>query len=144
MNGADFEIKKSFAANQTSTYHWSDNDLSSGTNFYRIRIIKMNGEIEFSQVKKIILDKEVSDIFLLSENINNGIIQLKFCQMPEGIYEVRLVNAGGQNVFHQSIKQFGKNSTKSLNIKNQLAKGVYHLEILYSGKIKKVFTFENL
>jgi len=125
--------------NTTATYSWLDINSLEGNNFYRIRSVTMNGEIEYSSVVKVNMGKHGHGIVLITNLIVNDIINFNMVDMPYGIYEVRLLNIAGQVIFTKQIQHKEGTSTESIQVKNKTVKGLYILEVIQPDT-KKIAT----
>ena len=116
--------------NNAATYNWLDINSFEGNNFYRIKSVATNGEIEYSSVVKVNMVKHGHGIVLTTNLIVNDIINFNMVDMPRGIYEVRLLNIAGQVLFTKQIQHKEGSSTESIQVKNKTVKGLYMLEII--------------
>jgi len=67
--------------------------------------------------------------------VTNGIINLQMSNMPQGLYNVRVVNSQGQTVLIKQINHAAGSSTKAIKLDNGV-KGAYHLEVTRPDKTK--------
>ena len=65
--------------------------------------------------------------------VNNGIINLRFNNMPGGNYTVRVINSLGQTIVSRQINHAQGSSIEKLQMKS---KGVFHVEIMQPGNSK--------
>jgi len=132
-NGSDFSdvgvinTENSFF----NKYEWVDRFPSIGLNYYRIKSLQTDGKIDYSEAINIKgLLKESQKIAFFPNPANGNNMNLDLSNQPEGKYQVRLFNSGGQIVLSQSFNFNGGNGVQKLNSSQSLRPGVYHLQIL--------------
>ena len=108
-----------------------------GNNFYRIRINKINGEVEYKNVVKVWMPESTSSIEVYPNPVQNGIIELQFVDQPFGKYGFNLYNSIGQKIFSKEINCESRNSIQSLQPDKNFIQGIYHLEIIKPNGDKK-------
>ena len=103
---------------------------SAGNNFYRIRINKINGEVEYKRVLKVWMPESKSSIGVFPNPIQNGIITLKFNNQSSGKYVLSLFNSMGQKIFSNEIffKEGGR--LEPVSPGKGFIRGIYNLEIV--------------
>ena len=67
-----------------------------------------------------------SNISIYPNPVTNGTINLRFDNMPQGNYNIRVVNSLGQTIVSRQINHAQGNSIETLQV---IGKGVYHVEI---------------
>jgi len=128
-DGHSFADVTTVKATGINTYNWIDAKATERDNYYRIRCIGNNGTIQHSKIVKAELGNLASSIVVYSNPANDGIIGLQFSNMPKGIYTFRLFSTVGQQLFTSTITLNGGNLSQQLRTIDDIAKGVYQLEI---------------
>lgn len=80
------------------------------------------------------------DLYIYPNPITNGIVHIQFNNMPQGNYQVRILNSMGQTILNNQINHAPDKNTETIQLKNK-TKGVYHVEIIKpdnSKFIKKI------
>jgi hypothetical protein len=133
---------KATGNNQSSiNYNWLDTNPLEGANYYRIESIGTDGNIQFSQVVKVVINIPGSNISVYPNPVVGQLINLKFNNKSIGDYQFNLINADGQTVYNKEIYIVSSNSTETLIIPTALAKGIYELKIIKTGEaatVKKI------
>lgn len=75
-----------------------------------------------------------NSIVVYPNPVQNGIVSLRFTDLPKGMYSVRLINALGQAVVNQRIEHAGGSSVKRVNL-NKMS-GVYMIEVVKPDNTK--------
>ena len=134
-DGKNFEpienIKGQGNSSKIVTYEYTDNNVSDGTYYYRLKQVDVNGDYGYSEIKQVTLASE--NIISIYPNPNNGSFTIS--ATAAGNYEVSISNILGQVVYSTSITS---ESLVEKNIQTSLAKGTYIAQI--SSSDKKVIT----
>jgi hypothetical protein len=113
----------------SNTYNWLDAAPFSGTNYYRIKAISLNGEVKYSSIVVVKLNSKNSTIVAYPNPVKGNTIQLQLANMEKGNYSVSLINALGQQVWTKVVNHIGGSSNQTINIGN-IASGMYELRII--------------
>jgi len=137
-----YEVEKSASGNNfvkvnttapksgnSNTYNWLDAAPFSGTNYYRIKAISLNGEVKYSSIVVVKLNSKNSTIVAYPNPVKGNTIQLQLANMEKGNYSVSLINALGQQVWTKVVNHIGGSSNQTINIGN-IASGMYELRII--------------
>lgn len=136
----------------SDSYTWTDDYPIGENNYYRIRSVGQDGEIQYSNVVKVIVianmkvngpDKgmEGSDGISLFPNpavANN--LNLKMSNQRPGTYTIRMVSSFGYPVMLQKFSYNGGTINKKLVISKTVPEGIYHLEITKPDGEKQIIT----
>ena len=133
-NGTSFTVAATQAVlnanGSEAIYHWIDYYPVTGDNFYRIKSIGSGGEIKYSQVVKVNIEKVKSFINIYPNPVTSHMLNLQFTGMKKGIYDLRLINTLGQVVLMQQLIHNGGNASQSISISNNIKTGIYRLELI--------------
>ncbi len=119
------------AATSTSGAHYTrlDETPVPGNNFYRIKTISSGGQLQYSQVLKVIMGNKASAISVYPNPLQNNTINLQFSNQPAGKYSVRLTNTSGQLAYTGELNITSNNATEAISVPQLLARGIYQLEV---------------
>ena len=116
------------------TYQFDDHQLFNGDIFYRIRSYATTGEERISNIAKIHIVGQKSEIKILLNPIANNQVNIGFINMNTGNYAAMIYDHLGQLVFNESISHNGDAYfVHSLMPKYLLASGIYTLKIVNSS-----------
>jgi hypothetical protein len=119
------------------TYNWMDHNPSPGVNFYRLKMIDLDGHFRYSNVLK--LDMNVlTSISVYPTPITGNIIHLQMIGQPKGDYILNLYNVSGGKVMTSRITHDGNNGVRSIDLIKSIPKGVYYLQIAAPGMNTKI------
>ena len=138
----EYEIEKSADGNQFNqiqvvkavnsvkgNYEVTDKNVNSGTNYYRIKIVSVDGKETYTQVVKVINRKQQGTISVYPNPINGDVIHLQLNNQPSGIYKIKLYNSAGQVLISKNISHSEGSSEEDIKCDN-LPKGIYQLKIM--------------
>lgn len=116
--------------NTTNQYSFTDNNAVIGVNYYRIKGTLVNSNIKYSAIVRVEMsDKGIKSITVYPNPVKGNTIGLQMNNLEAGIYTAKLYNAGGQEIWSNSIKHNGNNGSITLQLKNALAAGSYQLQL---------------
>ena len=125
-------------AGTTSIYQSVDEQPVSGYNYYRIRSVDLDGKVNYSNVVKVWMEPQKSDIAIYPNPITNGIVNLQLINQPAGEYKIRLYNNAGQLLYSKQVTHAEGSSTEKINWDYSLAHGMYLLEVVQPDGHRKI------
>ena len=119
-------------ANQTTKYHWKDEDPGIGGHYYRLKLADQNGEATYSDIRYV--EMEAKPVFQYYPNPTNNHLTINAVEEAFGNEqtEVKLVNLLGQE---QPIKwKLRTGDRKKIEVDLSLVpQGIYKIRV-YSGQ----------
>lgn len=121
----------------TNSYQWTDNDLYTGNNYYRVRQIDRDGQEYFTEVRVLQVEPADDNPVQLYPNPTDGLLNLALTSGIREELSVRILNAAGQQVMPE--KRFpvaiGRN-TLQVRLEEGHANGTYvlHYTLMGSGR----------
>lgn len=115
--------------NNNSAYKWIDEEAFEGNNYYRIKSIAVNGEMQYTSIVKVNIVKIKEEIILSSNIITNKIIILQMNNMPSGFYNISITDNLGQAMYSKKIEH-QKGSTENIQLNKNFIAGIYYLNIV--------------
>ena len=133
-NGINFTTISSITASQArcaQPFSYNDNTAPSGTVFYRIKIIDVDGKVSNSAIVK--LSSQAKDIELVgvSPNPAANVAQLKINTIKNDVVELAIVSVDGKVVYRNSVQLQSGSSVINIDIAN-LPGGMYLIKGLFS------------
>ena len=133
LDGTSFTPAVAFIAHNNqpgSSYNWLDVQPVAGYNYYRIKSIGINGEINYSKILQVFAGNRKNGITVYPNPASNGIIHLQFSNQSAGKYVIRLINKSGQVIVAKEIQRTDNgSSTEIIPLDTYTAHGVYRLEV---------------
>lgn len=126
-NIADVQLKRSIASVQSYTYF--DANVNAANNYYRIKIIEKSGDIKYSDVVKVALNRGKSTISVFPNPLKGSVIGLRVGNLDKGNYNLSLYNNFGQSVYKGLIEHNGGAAIYNIFLGRQISRGVYNLHI---------------
>ncbi len=122
--------------NELNNFGSFDNikNVNSGLVFYRLKIIGINGQIEYSNV--IVIRKSINKIlFSVQPNPASSTSSIHFNAEREAEITVRLIDPLGKIVMLQKTKAIKGNNIISLNNLSKFSSAVYSLQIIMNDQV---------
>ena len=109
-------------------YLYNLNKSFAGYLFFRIKKTDFSGKILYSDIRSIVINKNVNTKYSLYPNPSVSGVNIRFAKNTGGIYEVKLVNTTGQKIFE---KRYSVNQDGSINIEwpQKPIPGIYYLKV---------------
>jgi hypothetical protein len=121
----------------SNSYLFIHHEAQKGNNFYRIKINKSNGGVEYEKVIKVFISEHSPSIKIYPNPVKEGIIKVQFINQPKGKYRFSLFNSIGQKIATKEIMYPGGEGLQTFKPNVDFIQGVYNLEILKpNGDIK--------
>ncbi len=137
----DFETLQK-AKSQTTTlmenYVAFDKNPTIGDNFYRIRVINLDGTSSISEVQKVNY-KNLGARFSVFPNPADDVLYIDLEAYKGALVDIFIYNHLGQTVFTQQIEKVGS-SSQEIDIQNQ-STGNYLIRIVSKGKRDETKSF---
>jgi len=155
MNVDHFEIERSQNGQQFATvgtviargngnngktdYRWVDPSPLTGTSFYRIREIDIDGESKYSSVVRIDIDQDNSKLNLFPNPVVDKKLSVQ-ANIEQGRYNILVSNLDGKKIYDQTLDHSGGIISQSIQLPPTTSPGIYLLTIRGNGvKILKQF-----
>ncbi|MEP7144057.1 MAG: hypothetical protein ABI707_14340, partial [Ferruginibacter sp.] len=122
--------------NNHGRYDWLDANAQENNNYYRIKMVSVNGDINYSPVVNVNMGKGKEQIVVNTKLIINGTIGFRMINMPGGRYGVSLVNSIGQVIYAKDVAHTAGNSAEAIELNQRLPKGIYVLKFTCPGNKK--------
>ena len=119
------------------SYGWFDDNPQTGDNYYRVKAVNRAGEIRYTSIVKVLIEKGEPGISVHPNPLEKNVIGLQLINMNKGIYNLSLYNSQGQQVFYTQLSYDGSAGTRQIPIGNMIANGVYELVVEGEG-VKRV------
>jgi hypothetical protein len=114
-------------------YNWIDQQPYQGNNYYRVRSIGKDGQVQYTNIAKVLAEINSASISVYPNPLVDGKINLHLVQQPAGNYHVRLLNSLGQALLSKDISHEGGSSAINITYNHKLPKGIYQLEVTKPG-----------
>lgn len=139
IDGTNFKDIADVVATGLKDYAAIDMHPANGYNYYRIRSVDRDGSMAYSEIVKVWVGSSKPSIKVFPNPVVNGIINLRFENMPSGKYLIRLLNPSGQVILNSSLNFVGGNYNEKIPWNYQMAHGSYQLEITRpDGSVKTI------
>ena len=107
-------------SDEVKTYNFTDYSPLSGTNYYQLRQVDLNGDSELSEVIPVKVSLTSSELLAY---FKDDVLNLSFEAENEGTVDLKLVDMSGRQVYKATVRlQTEKNE---LQVPTRLNKGIY-------------------
>ncbi len=134
-DGRDFnKIAEVEGQGGTNAFAYSFNDSGARlTNYYRLKMVDLDGSFEYSNIEIVILDCEQSDIKLFPNPVKDrSFVTLDF-QNIQGLVNISIFDITGKRI--KVIENHVNNDQVLLDVAD-LAQGTYLVQFYYNGKVE--------
>jgi hypothetical protein len=132
-NGVDYTTIASVASNGMSEYDWIDNSILSGKVFYRIVAVDKDGKEKISQIVVYNNQSKKIEIIIAPNPVVNRKINLYLNNVEKGKLVIDLYNSALQNILTTHFENYGGVSSKSIQLPEFCAPGIYNLRVKLSN-----------
>ena|GEM_PF-951585 len=117
--------------NSTSpvNYNWFDVKPNMGTNFYRVKGIDKAGNVRYSDIVRVLFGKGEPHIVVYPSPMEGNTFKVDMYNLAKGNFQLNLYNAMGQKVYTEQWQHDGSQATKIIQIKGEIGKGAYQLQL---------------
>lgn len=119
----------------TADYSSIDQTPFGGNNFYRIAAIETNGNIIYSIIVRVNLNKSTPGILVFPNPVQGSLTYLQLTDMPKGVYEIKILNSSSQLISKRSLSHDGGSLGIPLSIPASLQPGLYFIQ-LYNKEVQ--------
>jgi hypothetical protein len=131
-NGRDFTAIAQVAprSNQADKESYTSFDPSpmAGANFYRIKVLEIDGKVIYSKLLKVDIGRITKGISLYPNPVAGKEVTVGFSAI-KGQYTLRIINAAGQELFTQRLSHPGGNISQAVILPSSVRSGIYNMLI---------------
>jgi expansin (peptidoglycan-binding protein) len=148
MNVDHFEIERSQNGQQFTTagmvnaegngksgktdYNWIDPSPLTGTSFYRVKEIDIDGESKYSSVVRIDIDQDNYKLNLFPNPVVNKKVSVQ-ANIEKGRYNIMVSNLDGKKIYDQVLDHNGGIISQSIQLPSTISPGIYLFTIRGNG-----------
>jgi Secretion system C-terminal sorting domain len=118
-------VAQDASINNVYKYIYSPEDNKAGMHFFRIKQVYSNGYSRFSEIRPVELASSIVPKFSIYPNPSNGIVGIKFDNIPGGQMLLEIINTHGQTVLKKEVAVMSSTYLQMTS----LQKGVYWLRM---------------
>ncbi len=132
-DGVSFSALQSvqpFNAGGSQTYISNDAVSRRGENFYRIKAIQINGNVQYSSIVKISLKTPVRDFVIYPNPVLNRQMNILFPGEVMGKYNLQLYSSNGTMIPLGVVQVNAAQSIQTVLLPKTVAPGIYRIKII--------------
>lgn len=124
-----------------SLYSETDPNPPSGTAYYRIKAVELDGSVVLSQVVKVSSARTATAITLVTNPVQHNEMNIRLQELPAGDYSVRVFNAAGQTLLNNRFGHPGGTVVRKISLPEATGSGVFFAEFLGTEGFKQILRF---
>ncbi len=113
-----------------ATYSYRDGAPLNTTNFYKVKAISNDGQVQYSDIVKLEPENAISSIVIYPNPVKNNMIHIVFKNQEAGKYEAVLSNKLGQIIYRNSFQIVQGNAEQTIRPVSIMSAGTYQLSII--------------
>lgn len=119
-------------SNNGLNYEYSFNDITAkaGANYYRIKAISNDGQIQYSKIVKLDALNHEKSILVYPNPVKDNIINIQLENNPTGIYRIMLFDNDGKIIFSKNYNVSVNNGSMKVVLPKNTVSGNYLLKII--------------
>ena len=120
-------------------YSFIDAHATSATNYYRIKGISLNGQIQYTAIVKVGPLTATASTDIYPNPVINGEINLRLVNQPKGNYKLKITDKIGRVLHTETLQVNSDNMVRTIHPGTKPAAGSYQLSLAdESGKISTI------
>lgn len=133
-NGNDFVTIGSVPATGASKYSWDDNTAENKTVYYRVKGVSIDGSADYTAILPVRRKSTGLSLQIAPNPATDGNINVFINSVPNGKYNLKVINASGAIVQSKSITISDQGNTViSWSLGAQVSKGFYYVQLDGNG-----------
>ncbi|MDB5202314.1 MAG: type sorting protein [Ferruginibacter sp.] len=119
----------------SGNYSFTDLNAPAGEHYYRVISTGANGEKQYSKIVRVTINSGGGDLVSIFPNpVKGRSIHLKFSNAAGGKYSAKLTGSSGQVIYTNNLQVNSGNTTAVISLDNEIAAGIYYLELTMPDK----------
>jgi hypothetical protein len=131
-NGRDFATLSQLGSrsNQSDKQSYLSIDAAPlpGTNYYRIKVVEIDGKITYSKLLRVDIGGTIKGIVLYPNPVAGDAVYINFTA-AKGQYMLQVFNTAGQQVYSKGVVHPGGSVSQSVELPSSLKTGVYNMVV---------------
>jgi hypothetical protein len=115
--------------NAYESYEWLDENPVPGNNYYRIKAVEYDETFILSRIVNVKIEGKNSQMRIFPNPVQNGQINLHISTEQKAQYLVTLIDLQGRQILTQEFNHPGGSFSRSIQVGQNYAAGIYHLEV---------------
>jgi len=114
--------------NDKQSYVAFDATPAMGTNYYRVKVLEINGKVIYSKVIRVDIAKAAQGFSLYPNPVKGNVVSVSI-NNNAGQYAVRVSTNSGQQVYSGKLNHQGGSMTQTIELPSSVKPGVYNIVI---------------
>jgi Secretion system C-terminal sorting domain len=113
----------------TINYTFLDINPFTGNNYYRLKVIDIDGSVKYSTIVRVVINNSGQLIAVYPNPVTAMMVNLQFTNIKRGRYLLNLYNGVGQIVYTSNIDHAGGSASQLIILPSTLGRGLYSIEL---------------
>jgi hypothetical protein len=119
--------------NDKADYVQFDATPARGANFYRIRVLQINGKLIYSKILRVETGNVKQSFGLYPNPVSGNQVTLALSGIKSGQYNVKVINSAGQQIYQKQILSQGGSISQTLQLPSAVKPGIYTMLVSSDG-----------
>ena len=119
---------------ERTDYLWWHTTPVNGVIYYRIKAIEFTGDVSYSHVVRLDLNKNNSDLTVYPNPVKGNNVNIAVSGLAEGKYDIVVLNMSGQKIMQRSLNHAGGSISIQVDLPETIKAGVYSIKLSGSEK----------
>jgi hypothetical protein len=128
-DGIYFTTIGTVALQTSQQYQWLDTNPGTGTVAYRIKEVRLSGNVYYSNTASIRL-QYTSGLRIYPNPAKGNQVNVQLQNRVAGKYQLVLYTATGQTIYTSTVNHSGVSTVHTIRLQDNFSAGIYHLQLL--------------
>ena len=119
---------------ERTDYSWWHTTPANGAIYYRIKAVEFTGDVSYSQVVRLDLNKNNSDLIVYPNPLKGNNVNIAASGLAEGKYDIIVLNMSGQKIMQRSLNHAGGSISMQVALPETIKAGLYSIRLSGSEK----------
>lgn len=138
-DGTSFNTISKIQRNGSLSYNFDDNTVTGSVAYYRIQAVNKDGAPYYSKVLFVKLKSLAASISVSPNPITDGVVHIRFENIPAGNYNVRIINSDGKSNMVKQVQVSTDQDEETITLSPSVEKGIHYV-VLEAGNTVLVKT----
>ncbi|HEX6170751.1 MAG TPA: T9SS type A sorting domain-containing protein [Chitinophagaceae bacterium] len=114
---------------ERTDYSWWHTTPANGIIYYRIKAIEFAGDVSYSHVVRLDLNKNNSGITVYPNPVKGNNVNITLSGLGEGKYDIIVLTMSGQKIMQRSLNHAGGSISMQVDLPETIKSGLYSIKL---------------
>ena len=119
---------------ERTDYSWWHTTPANGVIYYRIKAVEFTGDVSYSHVVRLDLNKNNSGITVYPNPVKGNNVNIAISGLAGGKYHIVILNISGQKIMQRSLNHAGGSISTQVDLPETIKAGLYSIKLSGSEK----------